>query len=231
MPESHYIRLRILWGAFRYPIIEDGIYVLIGSCLFVFLCDIIAQVTAFGLILQGFSCGYLAAYFCEIIRATAIGDERMPQWPSLTSWKESILEPLIMFYAALCISFSPSLAYGIIFSPKLTDPAFMICLFVSIYLLPSVLISIAFQDSFKGLLPWEFLKIMTLDGRLYLMIVLIFLVLIVAQYAVNALIPFRIFPVMSYAVNTIAGIYSMFVCSRSCGLFLRMTQDRLLECL
>ncbi|MCE0484118.1 MAG: hypothetical protein LV479_07765 [Methylacidiphilales bacterium] len=227
--DSFYTRLQILCGAVYYPIAGDGIYVLIGGSLFIFLCDMVSHIASIGFILLAFSSGYLVAYFYEITRATAIGVETLPQWPSLTSWRESILEPLFMFYGALIVSFSTSLIYGIMYSTKFNDPLFLASLFISTFLLPTILMSVIFDDSFRGLLPWRFLKLMLLDVRLYLIVVVIFQIVILLQIVFDHFVAFKTFWIASHVVTILTDLYGLFVLARCCGLFLRMNQDSLLR--
>jgi hypothetical protein len=109
--------------AFRYPFLGDGWALLIGGTLFFGLLDLanyvarnaftygmramMMRVVIFTFI---FGTGYLFSFLKNIIACTAQGDDRMPDWPELTQWKEDIVSPMFQFLVLCVTCFGPALA-------------------------------------------------------------------------------------------------------------------------
>jgi hypothetical protein len=56
---------------------------------------------------------YLAAYYLHIIGTSTNGDEKLPDWPSMTNFTEDILGPLLQVIAVSFISVSPTILYSL----------------------------------------------------------------------------------------------------------------------
>jgi len=109
--------------AFKYPFLGDGWALLIGGTLFFGLLDLanyvarnaftygmramMMRVVVFTFI---FGTGYLFSFLKNIIACTAQGDDRMPDWPELTQWKEDIVSPMFQFLVISVVCFGPALA-------------------------------------------------------------------------------------------------------------------------
>lgn len=109
--------------AFKYPFLGDGWALLIGGSLFFGVLDLanyvarhaftygmramMMRVVVFTFI---FGTGYLFSFLKNIIASTAQGDERMPDWPELTQWKEDIVSPMFQFLVLCVVCFGPALA-------------------------------------------------------------------------------------------------------------------------
>jgi hypothetical protein len=109
--------------AFKYPFLGDGWALLIGGSLFFGLLDLanyvarhaftygmramMMRVVVFTFI---FGTGYLFSFLKNIIASTAQGDDRMPDWPELTQWKEDIVSPMFQFLVLCVVCFGPALA-------------------------------------------------------------------------------------------------------------------------
>src|SRR5581483_4707715 len=110
--------------AFKYPVIGDGVILLIGGALFFGFLDASAYITLHAgkyepqtralmmrAVLTCFilGAGYLFSYLKKIIYATASGDSRMPDWPDLSEWQADILAPMFQFLIVSVLSFGPAL--------------------------------------------------------------------------------------------------------------------------
>ena len=109
--------------AFKYPFLGDGWALLIGGTFFFGMLDLanyvarhaftygmramMMRVVVFTFI---FGTGYLFSFLKNIIACTAHGDDRMPDWPELTQWKEDIVSPMFQFLVLCVVCFGPALA-------------------------------------------------------------------------------------------------------------------------
>ena len=104
-------------GAFKYPLRGDGLILLVTGTIFFLLVDgatyIVKYAMFYGftalIILTVLSGGYMAAYFWRILASTAMGEDKMPDWPDITDVVSDVVSPFFRFVALCLVCFCPSL--------------------------------------------------------------------------------------------------------------------------
>lgn len=109
-------------AAFNYPFRGDGWALLLGGTMFFGFLDL-ANTIARNSVTYGMRAmmmrvvvftfmlgtGYLFSFLKRIIACTAQGEDKMPDWPELTEWKEDIVSPMFQFSVICFFSFGPAL--------------------------------------------------------------------------------------------------------------------------
>lgn len=141
-------------GAFSYPFKGDGPYILIAGGVFFLVLDFLSDL-AFGVFLQVFAVGYYCAYMLNIIRWTACGEDKLPEWPGTAEWLDDILRPLAHVVGTVLVCASPAAAY---FFFRLSgqppfDTVFWLLVGAGVAYFPMALLAVAVFDSLAGLNP------------------------------------------------------------------------------
>ncbi len=64
-----------------------------------------------GIVLGALTAGLFAAYFLEIIPATAAGEDELPDYPDASNWRDSVAEPLVSLLWTVGILIAPWVAW------------------------------------------------------------------------------------------------------------------------
>lgn len=104
-------------GAFSYPLKGDGIVLLLTGAAFFLLIDgakfVLKFMPGYGwvvlLLLIVFGTGYLTAYLRQILTGTAMGEDKMPDWPEFTGF-DSVASPFLQLIGTVVFSFGPAIA-------------------------------------------------------------------------------------------------------------------------
>ena len=104
-------------GAFKYPLRGDGLILLVTGTIFFLLVDGASYIVRYALIygftaliiLTVLSGGYLAAYFWRILASSAMGEDKMPDWPDITDVVSDVVSPFFRFLGLCFVCFCPSI--------------------------------------------------------------------------------------------------------------------------
>lgn len=108
--------LALARGAFSYPFKGDGLMLLLTGTAFFLLIDgaefVLKFMPGYGwfvlALLVVFGTGYLTAYLRQILTGTAMGEEKMPDWPEFTGF-DSVTSPFFQLIGTVVFSFGPAI--------------------------------------------------------------------------------------------------------------------------
>lgn len=193
---------RLIGGAFSYPFKHDGLILLLAGTVFYTLIDLMSRaVPLIGLILMLFGTGYLVCYMQRILVSSAMGEERMPDWPDLSNWSE-VFPPFFQFLGTIVFSFAPAILVRA-FAPRdavWTDWAYAGGVIWGCIYFPMAFTAVAMFDTLGALNPWLILKsILRIPGA-YLLAVMLLLsaygVGLMGGHFLEQLLPIPILPVI-----------------------------------
>ena len=229
-PAQHRSFYAALPGTLVYPLKGSGLWIIVGWILLSAVRAYMAYLPSFGLLilfakmlLTLMVVGYLCAYELKLIVSSAAGEEVPPDWPDLSDLWSGVLRPILLVTATGVVGFLPAWIYlfanfnmhgwhwGFVGSPHIL---LLLVVLGAIYS-PMALLSVAMQDSLRGLNP---LTVCVSIGRVfvpYLLTCGILVLLVLGSSVFNAL-P-RI-PVVSFVVSAAVFIYLLMVEMRLVGL-------------
>jgi hypothetical protein len=209
----------LVGSAFTYPFKHDGLILLgAGTAFYTFINVVDHFVVLVGTILLILGTGYLINYLQRILAASALGDERMPDWPDYSSVAD-IFTPYLQFAGALAVSFSPAILIAIFGAENLPLSAwhYPAALVLGCVLFPMAFLAVTLFDSLTALNPLLLVVSILKIPSAYLFAVLILLTGVGVSWLgdlfLTKLMPIPILP----------GIVSQFV-----GLYLATVEMRVL---
>ena len=103
--------LSLLPGVLSYPLRKDGWLLLVFGTVFFLILKVASMTPVYGLVPAVFGGGYLCAYMIKIIRSSAKGDEKLPDWPHLGDLWGDIVIPFFGVVFTLLCAFIPAAVY------------------------------------------------------------------------------------------------------------------------
>jgi pSer/pThr/pTyr-binding forkhead associated (FHA) protein len=103
---------RAAFGAFGYPLRENGPFILIAGAIFLAVVSVLTTF-GFGIVarLLGVACtGYVFLFLQSIITTTANGDDYPPGWPDWTDWWETGVKPYLTMLGIWVFCLGPAWA-------------------------------------------------------------------------------------------------------------------------
>lgn len=193
---------RLSGGAFSYPFKHDGLILLLAGTVFYAVIDLLSRVVPLiGLILMLFGTGYLVSYMQRILVSSAMGEERMPDWPDLSNWSE-VFPPFFQFLGTIVFSFAPAILVRV-FAPHnagWTDWAFAGGVIWGCLYFPMAFTAVTMFDTLGALNPWLILKSILRVPGAYLLAVMLLLsaygVGLMGDHFFQQLLPIPILPVI-----------------------------------
>jgi hypothetical protein len=174
--------------------------------------------------------GFICAYLFKITRATANGEDEMPDWPSVADIADDMIRPYFLMLGTVAVGFFPVLVYALVcWRTALVYQQFVALgmLLLGMLYIPMGLMAVAVYDSADGLSPAIVIPAMfrTRMGYLVTCIVLLFLFLVrtIASVFISN-IPVAIVP---RVLEGIVSFYFLIVQMRILGLLFRAYADRL----
>ena len=230
-------------GAFKFPLHGDGLILLTAGTFFLVLLDgakfivkyaLVYGFTAF-IILTVFSVGYLVSYFWRIVACTAMGDNKMPDWPDITDAVSDIVGPFFRFLSLCLLCFSPSLILtGYAASLKDTDSGawlgwatLALMLFSCVYF-PMAFLAVGMYNTLAAVNPLLIIPSITKVLREYtLAILLLVAALILRRLCDNYLEKIPHFGLVAIILNSFLFLYLTTVEVRVLGLLYRVKKHEL----
>lgn len=107
----------VVWSSFGYPLKGDGVILLVTGTVFFSVLKagkfFAAYAGLIGLvaiaILFVIGTGYLTCFLQRIITGTALGEEKMPDWPDVTDINSDVLGPFLQLAGVFFASFLPAI--------------------------------------------------------------------------------------------------------------------------
>jgi uncharacterized membrane protein len=142
-------------GAFVFPFRGNGVLVLIVATL-LFTVLGLRSFCFFAIVMQISFYGYLFSFMQNILHATAVGDDEMPELPSMSSFWEDLLLPFLRLLGVGLVSFLPALCVlGYALSTEQPAAAVMMVpavIFGYLYF-PMAFLAVAMLDSIAAVNP------------------------------------------------------------------------------
>lgn len=211
--------------AFAYPFRSDGVMIILAGSLFF---AGINWMGGFFFLLGIMVAGYIFTAMKGIINATAVGEEKAPDWPEYSSWWDDLLLPFVEFAAIHVACFLPaSLALSFISSP-LNFVVGGILLVLGFAVAPMALLAVAIFDSVMALNPILIVASICRVPLEYLVACLTLVASYVLGWALNAWLTMVIpFPVLTWMLTSVVSLYLLVVEMRVLGLLYRCKQKEL----
>jgi len=96
--------------ALSYPVRGSGWIMILVGAIFSVILDLLKFVPVMGIAVALFSSGYFGAFYLDIISTTMTDRDKVPDWPSFSSFIDDIISPLFRLVGLVLISFLPALA-------------------------------------------------------------------------------------------------------------------------
>lgn len=163
-----------LKDAFVYPFRGDGFIILIVGTILFTVFDFVGR---FSLVLSVAAWGYLLLMLQQVLHSTAMGEDRLPDWPDFDGFGE-LFTKAIQWLAVVAVSFGPAIFLGVAAEKEESDGLLLgsIAAFVvgGIYF-PMAILSVGMHDSVGGLNPLGvFQGIFRIPGHYLLTLVIFF---------------------------------------------------------
>lgn len=228
-PERSFVTLAR--SAFQYPLKGDGIILLASGTVFLMLLDAARFVVAFAfvyglvafILLTVFGTGYLTAYLRQILTASAMGENRMPDWPDFTDFG-SVASPFFQLLGTVIFSFAPAIALTIYAltategGPWLGWTTTAAIIFGCLYF-PMAFLAVAMFDSVGAVNPLLIVPTILKIPLEYLVTVGLFAIILLVRWLGNKLLPGIVpVPVLPSLLSNLLGLYLLTVEMRILGL-------------
>jgi hypothetical protein len=142
-------------GAFIYPFRGSGVLILIVATI-IFAALRWLSGGFFGILIQMVIGGYLFSFMQNILHATAVGDEEMPELPSMANFWEDIILPFFRLLGVSLVSFGPAvglLVYAIANEQPAAGVAMIPAIVLGCLYFPMAFLAVAMLDSIAAVNP------------------------------------------------------------------------------
>jgi FHA domain len=221
---------RLIGGAFAYPFKHDGAILLIAGTVFYLVINfLISHAMMFGFLLMIFGTGYLFNYMQRILTASAMGKNRMPDWPDFTDWSD-VTGPFIQVLGTIIFSFGPAILVRV-FAPAdaaWTHWALIGAIIFGCFYFPMSFTAVAMFDSLGALNPLLIIFSMLKIPAAYLFTVSLLFANFVLIWAGNSVLAAVLpIPFLPGAISEFLGLYLLTVEMRILGLLYWTKKDDL----
>ena len=212
-------------SAFTYPFRSGGIMIMIAGAVFFAGLEWIGGLF---LLLSIVGAGYIFTAMKGIISATAVGDDKTPDWPEFSSWWDDLLLPFVEFAAIHLACFLPGWL-ALLFIPSPAN--FVVCgalLLLGFAVAPMALLAVAIYDSLFALSPLLILASILRVPLEYAVAVGTLVATYVLGWVLNAWLVDAIpIPILPWLLTSVFSLYLLVVEMRILGLLYRCKQDEL----
>jgi predicted RNA-binding Zn-ribbon protein involved in translation (DUF1610 family) len=213
--------------AFLYPFLGNGKFLLLSGTVFFAALDVLASIPILEIFIGVFVGGYLCAYMMKIMRTSADGSNKPPEWPEFFDWWQSIARPLALTGGAILVSFCPALIYW--YFTSVAHPTdfhlFVVLVGFGILYLPMALLAVALYESLLALNPLFLIGATLKVGPHYLLAcILLALVFVFSQFLQGVLTSVTFFSVI---LARLLSLYLLLVEMRVIGIMYRTYKSRL----
>ena len=235
-PEQSFVR--VAFSAFSYPIKGDGIFILVLGGLFLLLLNGAKWVSKFGvgysfmafLFLSVFGGGYLVSYLRKILTASALGENRIPDWPEIDEYWSDILSPFLQLLGTIAVCFAPAVLM-MIFGPTDSEwlgwAIFLMVLLGAAYF-PMAFTAVAMFDSVMALNPLVIIPSIMRIPAAYMFTAILFVAILSVRWLGDLLLPKVIQPpLLWWIVREFISLYLFMVEVRILGLLYRAKKHEL----
>lgn len=217
-------------GAFLYPFKHDGLILLIAGTIFYVVINFLSSHAAFvGLAVMFFGTGYLFNYLQRILKSSAMGENRMPDWPDFSDLSD-VIDPFVQFLGIVLFSFGPLILLRI-FAPPDTAwkiPAIIVAATFGCVYFPMSFSAVTMFDSLGALNPLPIISSIVKIFAPYFLTVVLLLVIVVMDLFGNALLDQILpIPILPDVISEFISLYLLTVEMRILGLLYWTRKDEL----
>lgn len=226
---SHYISE--LWTAFRYPMSNDSLFILVGIGVVGLLTNLFAGVLGWAISLVSIFIGvYILLMFSEIIKSTVRGEDEMPSDPSFTYDWDGVRDLVVPLYGMMLLPALPFVLSQFWYEAPVWLPPVLAA--GAVVYVPMGLLILTVTDDFWAAHPVN-ICLSICRAPFGYFCVLVFLVPVIG---ISYVMEFdheavrhmnRYLMAVISAVASFLGVYMVFVWARMLGIFYRSYQDRL----
>jgi hypothetical protein len=174
-----------------------------------------------GFIVAIFGAGYLVAYMQRIVASSAMGEDRMPDWPDFGNWQEDIVAPLWQTGALLALCLWPLVLTGFLdTSGRPGVLAFLLTATVfGLAYLPMAMLAVYMGDTITAANPLVVVPaIVRLRSQYWVVCALLGLVVVISQFLQSGMQDWLPVPVILALISGFASLYFLTVEMRLLGL-------------
>lgn len=225
--------LRQVMEAFKYPLSSDGMILIVTGTMFFLLLDGARALSKFAFIygwlamilLTVFGTGYLTAYLRLNLNATALGEDKMPDWPEMSD----VVSPFWQLLATVLVCFAPAIGLTIYAAVSAGDGdtawlgwATTALILLGCVYLPMAFTAVAMFDSVVALNPLLIIPSIAKVLREYVLTVVVLAVILVVRWLMkNYLGTILPVPLLPTIISSLVGLYLLIVEMRILGLLYR----------
>jgi FHA domain/B-box zinc finger len=234
-PKDFYSQLP---GAFAYPFKGDGVFLLIAGTIFYVVVSYAQRLAGYAglfglgglLLLTLFATGYMVAYMESMLKTSAMGEEKMPDWPDFTDFGTDIVAPFLQFFGTVLTCFAPAIAVG--FFVPWDEPLkwlySLAALVLGVASFPMAFLAVTMFDSIGALNPLLLVPSMLRVPLQYLVTIAIFEAMFLAnRHALTPLSMVLPIPVVPEIIRIFASLYLTAVLMRILGLLYLTNKESL----
>ncbi|MDD5140382.1 MAG: FHA domain-containing protein [Verrucomicrobiales bacterium] len=220
-------------GAFKYPLNSDGIILIVTGTIFFLLLDGARMLSKFAfvygwlalILLTVFGTGYLTAYLRLNLNATAMGEDKMPDWPEMSD----VVSPFWQLLVTVLFCFAPAIGltiYAAVSSGD-GDTAWLgwvttASLLLGCVYFPMAFTAVAMFDSVGAVNPLLIIPSIAKVLKEYVLTVVMLAVILVARWLMkNYLATILPVPLLPTIISSLVGLYLLIVEMRILGLLYR----------
>lgn len=216
--------------AFRYPFQGDGLILLGGGAIFLFILGVVGRFAPLvGMLLSFAAASYVICYYQQILATSATGRDTMPDWPDFTGLGD-LISPIFQFIGTLLFSFGPAIALNLLIPGDQSWKPWAIITGIGwgcIYF-PMGFMAVAMADSLTALNPLVIIPSIVKIPGAYLLAVVVLAAIVVVNWIGDSLLP-RVLPVpiLPGVLGEFIALYLATVEMRILGLLYRSKQEEL----
>ena len=227
-----------LAGSFAYPVSGDGVFLLLGGTLLYSLMDAASYISRFALmygliaviIMTVLGTGYLIAYMQAVLTSSAVGEEKMPDWPEITDPLGDVVVPLLHTLGTLLASFLPALIVAAVFrsSQPATGALLLIAYGLGFIYLPMAFMAVTMYSSIIAVNPLLVVPSIFRVRWAYLLTVALTLLILAVKWSGSGLLAkVAPVPVLFPVLGNFFSLYLLTVLMRMLGLLYRTKKAEL----
>ena len=219
--------------AFNYPLNGDGIMLIATGTIFFLILDGAKALARFApiygfaalILLTVFGVGYLTLYLRLNLTATALGEDKMPDWPEMSG----IVATFFELVGTVCFCFAPALALTIfaVVHGGDGDTAWLGWATTALMLLgcvyfPMAFMAVAMYDSVTAVNPLLVIPSIAKVLREYVVTVVLLAFILIVRWIENTYLAIILpVPLLPTLLSSLLGLYLMIVEMRILGLLYR----------
>lgn len=210
-----------------YPIINSAWVMILIGAVFSCLLDFLQFAPIVGIAVSVFAAGFFSSFYLSIVSSTMTGSDRVPDWPSFTSFIDDIVYPFLTITFLLLISTLPGIAvhFTVPHGSAWFIPAIVTSAVYGISYFPMAVLGNCAFGGLHGALPHVVFPAIVRCLPSYLLSITA-LSVTVATLAISEAFAYKL-PYLGWFIASVIGIYSMMFQGRAIGLVYRSRHEEL----